>query len=69
MGQLRWFHDADDGSAQHLTPVETDRLGEPSKWAISDQKKLRKCHHAGSVRNDSGIPTPTISVRSGGSSS
>jgi P27 family predicted phage terminase small subunit len=31
--------------------------------------QLSKCHHTGSVRNESGIPTPTISVSSGGSSS
>ena len=33
------------------------------------QRKLSRCHHTGSVRNESGIPTPTISVSSGGSSS
>ena len=33
------------------------------------QRKPSKCHHAGTVRNESGMPMPTISVTSGGSSS
>ena len=33
------------------------------------QRKLSKCDHAGTVRNESGMPMPTISVTSGGSSS
>jgi hypothetical protein len=34
-----------------------------------DQKKPSKSHHAGTVRNESGMPMPTIIVTSGGSSS
>jgi hypothetical protein len=39
------------------------------KWTRTVQTRVSRYHQAGSVKNDSGIPTPIIRVRSGGSSS
>ena len=62
-------------SGQSAFDYQIARIRRVSRIAVTDcrlgtnvdQKKLSKRHHAGTVRNESGIPMPTIIVTSGGS--
>ncbi len=50
-----------------ITGAVPDRVS--TECLTAPQKSASIRHQAGSVRKDSGMPTPTISVRSGGSRS